>query len=97
VSFEHLDTVSVCLIAIQAVYDLGPLIVGMSAGNDLSDIGGGFVSGRGNGLCNVTANGKLDYNHAMMVVGYKDTGNDSYFIIKNSWGTSWAVKGKCYV
>jgi hypothetical protein len=31
--------------------------------------------------------------HAMLLVGY--AGN--YFIVKNSWGTSWGDKGYCYI
>ena len=30
-------------------------------------------------------------NHAIQIVGYNLTGN--YYIIKNSWGTSWGVNG----
>lgn len=34
-------------------------------------------------------------NHAIQVVGYNTTGN--YYIIKNSWGTKWGMKGFAYI
>jgi C1A family cysteine protease len=36
--------------------------------------------------------------HAVMAVGYKDTGKATgYVIVRNSWGTSWGDKGYCYM
>ncbi|XP_066578890.1 cathepsin K-like [Amia ocellicauda] len=32
-------------------------------------------------------------NHAMVVVGFGTEGTDNYWIIKNSWGTSWGENG----
>ncbi|RLG15146.1 MAG: hypothetical protein DRN66_00205 [Candidatus Nanohalarchaeota archaeon] len=36
-----------------------------------------------------------DLNHAVVLTGYNDTGNDttSYWIVKNSWGSSWNGDG----
>eukprot|EP00042_Codosiga_hollandica_P056087 m.800466 g.800466 ORF g.800466 m.800466 type:complete len:284 (+) comp59267_c1_seq7:1364-2215(+) len=32
-------------------------------------------------------------DHAMLVVGWGVTGNSPYWILKNSWGTSWGMEG----
>ncbi|MBK8833955.1 MAG: hypothetical protein IPO29_03580 [Anaerolineae bacterium] len=33
--------------------------------------------------------------HAMLCVGYSDV--DQVFIVRNSWGADWGVKGYCYM
>lgn len=35
--------------------------------------------------------------HAMMCVGWKIIDNKEYFIVRNSWGTTWGDKGYCYI
>lgn len=30
-----------------------------------------------------------DLDHAIMMIGYSENGNNSYLKIKNSWGSSW--------
>ncbi|KAG8592486.1 hypothetical protein GDO81_000522, partial [Engystomops pustulosus] len=36
-------------------------------------------------------------NHAVLVVGFDRTGNTPYWIVKNSWGTSWGIDGYVHV
>lgn len=44
--------------------------------------------------CNYTYSDNL-INHAVVIVGYDASQN--YYIIKNSWGTSWGMSGFAYV
>jgi cathepsin L len=60
------------------------------------------IDGRGNGLqfysggiYNTTECSTITLNHAMLLVGYgtdTSSGRD-YWILKNSWGTSWGIEG----
>ncbi|KAM3937904.1 cathepsin O [Leptodactylus fuscus] len=36
-------------------------------------------------------------NHAVLVVGFDKTGDTPYWIVKNSWSTSWGVDGYVYI
>ncbi len=67
----------------QWLLDRGPLSVGLYMVNNPD----------GQGFINCGAGGSM--NHGVVLVGYNDTGNDttSYWILKNSWGSSWAQNG----
>ncbi|XP_063116952.1 cathepsin O isoform X1 [Cavia porcellus] len=36
-------------------------------------------------------------NHAVLVTGFDQTGSTPYWIVRNSWGSSWGVDGYAYV
>lgn len=41
--------------------------------------------------------GLSNLNHAVQVVGYMNTGDQKYYIAKNSWGSSFGDKGYVYL
>jgi len=43
------------------------------------------------------APGAYTIDHAVLVVGYNTTANPPYWIVKNSWGTSWGLEGFVYI
>ena len=76
----------------QAVAQIGPVSVG---------IDGSLFSFRfySSGVFSNSSCSKTNLNHAVTVVGYDSdpvSGLD-YYIIKNSWGTSWGMKGFGYI
>ena len=70
-----------------AVYQQ-PVSVAFQVVDDFSDYTTGVYSST------TCANGPSDVNHAVLAVGYgtDDSGMD-YWMVKNSWGTSWGDKG----
>ncbi|XP_064596068.1 procathepsin L-like [Liolophura sinensis] len=68
------------------VYTNGPVTIGMNAGAPSMEF---YKSGiYDDPQCTST-----DINHAALVVGYGVMDGKKYWIVKNSWGTGWGMKG----
>ncbi|BDA48825.1 probable cathepsin [Coccomyxa sp. Obi] len=86
----------------QAIFTLGPLPIAVSVNSStLSRYNNEeLLSGRTSPYCSTETDGLLNYNHAVLVVGYQNstkladgTAAGGSFIIKNSWNTDWGVAG----
>jgi C1A family cysteine protease len=44
-----------------------------------------------------TGNKEADFNHAMVIVGWKQIGGFTYWKVQNSWGPDWGDNGYCYI
>lgn len=72
----------------QNVVTYGPIYVYMGIGTGY----GGYFDGSGVYRCsNDSQNGNNGINHAVVIVGYQDSG--SYWIVRNSWGSSYDGDG----
>jgi len=78
----HQDVASSETAMAQAVYSLGPLSIGVDA-SIWQNYQGGIMS-------NCPA-GQPD--HAVLIVGFDDTHNPPYWIVKNSWTPEWGEAG----
>lgn len=68
---------------VAALNDLGPLSVAVDA-----TYWSYYSSGIYDSSCSTTT-----MNHGVAIVGYGKEGTKLYWIIRNSWGTSWGIKG----
>jgi C1A family cysteine protease len=64
-----------------ALIQYGPVVVDVAVDNAFQEYGSGILN---------SCDGD-EINHMVLIVGYNDAGG--YWIVKNSWGTSWGEKG----
>src|SRR5208283_3292075 len=82
-SWQWITSTSPTVAAIKnALNTYGPLVTTMNVYNDFFYYSGGIYQ---------YTSGKYQGGHAILIVGYDDTGQ--YFIVKNSWGSSWGESG----
>ena len=75
----------------NAVATIGPVAVGIQ---------GDLISFRyyNSGIYSNVNCTSANINHAVAVIGYGSFGpGQDYYIIKNSWGTNWGMKGFGYI
>jgi hypothetical protein len=73
-----------------AILTYGAVVVGIHAGEQ----GSNFQNYRGGPFTNGDAG---DVDHAVALVGWKKINGDTYWILRNSWGTSWGDNGYMYI
>jgi predicted secreted protein len=69
----------------QAIYDRGPVGVGVCVGDAFQDYGGGIFQ------TNEATDCPYGSNHAVVLVGWDD--GQGIWYLRNSWGTYWGEKG----
>lgn len=72
---------------VAAVGTTGPVSIAYEVASDFRN----YHNGTYDGNCSTSP---TDVNHAVVAVGYgTDTAGKDYFIVRNSWGTSWGMDG----
>ncbi|XP_022724094.1 low-temperature-induced cysteine proteinase-like [Durio zibethinus] len=82
---EESDSALLCAVAQQ------PVSVGIDASSIAFQL---YTGGIYNGSCSDNPD---DIDHAVLIVGYGSEDDEDYWIVKNSWGTSWGMDGYFYL
>ena len=72
--------------SIKAAVKIGPVSVAVAAGN-------GLFQSYTHGIITEVDNCPTEIDHAVVIVGFGYTGNQGYYIVRNSWGTGWGEDG----
>jgi cathepsin L len=71
---------------LDAVYNNGPVSVAIDASHNSFQL---YKSG----VYNEPACSTSNLDHAVVVIGYGQSGSTPYWLVRNSWGTSWGQQG----
>ncbi|KAL3673497.1 hypothetical protein V7S43_001206 [Phytophthora oleae] len=79
-----------CTILLRTALEKQPIAVAINSEDPFGDYAGGFYSCPNDGVLS----SKNDVNHALLLVGYgTDASEGDYWILKNSYGSSWGASG----
>ncbi|GMF18218.1 unnamed protein product [Phytophthora lilii] len=79
-----------CTILLRSALEKQPIAVAINSEDPFGDYAGGFYNCPNDG----TLSSKDDVNHALLLVGYgTDATEGDYWILKNSYGSSWGASG----
>ncbi|OWZ24319.1 Cysteine protease [Phytophthora megakarya] len=79
-----------CTTLLRSALEQQPIAVAMTSNGGFSEYAGGFYSCPNNGDLSTMS----DLNHAVLLVGYgTDSSVGDYWILKNSYGSSWGDSG----
>ena len=81
-SYSHVPDKSVT--QLKAAIAVQPTCVSVAADTDFQFYSSGILN---------TKNCGTDLDHAVTAVGYGTDNGQDYFLVRNSWGTSWGEKG----
>ena len=79
-------TIPRSVIDLKASLKEGPVCIAL----DASPLEFRFYS---NGIIDIESKNTSRINHAVLLTGYSETANGSYWVIQNSWGTEWGNQG----
>jgi len=76
---------------LQAVGTVGPVSIAFDVENDFANYKSGVYSS------DECSSDPMSMNHAVLVVGYDTVDGKDYWIVKNSWGTSFGIEGYFWI